>query len=361
MVAWHQPAREGHRRHRRAARRRADRRRLRHGALPAQHADREPRRRSSTQLARTDVAGAAARPRPAIERSAADRPPSRTLPPTEYFVAIYGPDGDLLSARRAATASPSPPSPRRITLEQAQSQRARRPSRSRLRRRRVGVPRQRSTSARARGRRAILYTQMVALPLASINQVVAHVHRHLQHPRRSSSLIASALLTRWLVTLTFRSLGQVESTADGDRGGRLQPAHDRHRADDDRGRPPQDRDQRDARTAWMPRSRSAIRPCGRCAASSATRATSCAPRSSRCAATPSSTGWARSRATTTSRRRWTASRRRRCAWACSSRTCSPSRASTSAATWSSPRSTCGRSRGMPRSTCARHRRCARSR
>ncbi len=58
----------------------------------------------------------------------------------------------------------------------------------------------------------ILYTQLVALPLASTYQVVAQ-YIGIYSLLAVIILIASAFLTRWLVTLTFRSLGQVESTA----------------------------------------------------------------------------------------------------------------------------------------------------
>ena len=54
---------------------------------------------------------------------------------------------------------------------------------------------------------------MVALPLASINQVVAS-YVGLPSILALLVVIGSAVITRFLVTLTFRSLGQVESTAD---------------------------------------------------------------------------------------------------------------------------------------------------
>jgi two-component system OmpR family sensor kinase len=57
-----------------------------------------------------------------------------------------------------------------------------------------------------------LFTQMVALPLAPINQVVAQ-YIGIYSLLAVIILIVSAFITRWLVTLTFRSLGQVESTA----------------------------------------------------------------------------------------------------------------------------------------------------
>ncbi len=57
-----------------------------------------------------------------------------------------------------------------------------------------------------------LFTQMVALPLASVNQIVAN-YIGIYSILALIIIIGGALLTRWLVTLTFRSLGQVESTA----------------------------------------------------------------------------------------------------------------------------------------------------
>ncbi len=54
---------------------------------------------------------------------------------------------------------------------------------------------------------------MVALPLAPINQVVAS-YIGIYSILALLVVIGSAVITRFLVTLTFRSLGQVESTAD---------------------------------------------------------------------------------------------------------------------------------------------------
>jgi two-component system OmpR family sensor kinase len=62
------------------------------------------------------------------------------------------------------------------------------------------------------------FTQMVALPLAPINQVVAS-YVGIYSILALLVVIGSAVITRFLVTLTFRSLGQVESTADAIAGG----------------------------------------------------------------------------------------------------------------------------------------------
>ncbi len=58
-----------------------------------------------------------------------------------------------------------------------------------------------------------LFTQMVALPIAPINQVVAS-YVAIYSILAVLIVAAGAVATRYLVTLTFRSLGQVESTAD---------------------------------------------------------------------------------------------------------------------------------------------------
>jgi two-component system OmpR family sensor kinase len=56
------------------------------------------------------------------------------------------------------------------------------------------------------------YTQLVALPLTSVTQTVANFIS-IYTVIAALILLAGALGTRWLVTLTFRSLGQVEETA----------------------------------------------------------------------------------------------------------------------------------------------------
>ena len=58
-----------------------------------------------------------------------------------------------------------------------------------------------------------LFTQMVALPTSSINQVVA-AYIGIYGILALLILVAGAFATRYLVTFAFRSLGQVETTAD---------------------------------------------------------------------------------------------------------------------------------------------------
>jgi two-component system OmpR family sensor kinase len=66
--------------------------------------------------------------------------------------------------------------------------------------------------------RNIFYAQMVAVPVAPINQVVAN-YVGIYSILALLILVGGAVATRYLVTLTFRSLGQVESTAEAIAGG----------------------------------------------------------------------------------------------------------------------------------------------
>ena len=130
-------------------------------------------------------------------------------PPTEYRVAIYGPtEGDLL-ATAGGRGGPEPVFPESIPLDIAQSKELQPFSLYSA----DGEYEFRATIAPQEvSGGGTLYTQLVALPLASTYQVVAQ-YIGIYSLLAVIILIASAFLTRWLVTLTFRSLGQVESTA----------------------------------------------------------------------------------------------------------------------------------------------------
>jgi two-component system OmpR family sensor kinase len=135
--------------------------------------------------------------------------PIQNAPPTEYRVAIYGPtDGELLDTA-GGRGGPEPVFPPSISLDIAQS-RELQPfslySDDGEYEFRATIAVQELTGA------GVLYTQLVALPLASTYQVVAQ-YIGIYSFLAMIILVASAFLTRWLVTLTFRSLGQVESTA----------------------------------------------------------------------------------------------------------------------------------------------------
>ncbi|WP_344096669.1 HAMP domain-containing sensor histidine kinase [Microbacterium deminutum] len=130
--------------------------------------------------------------------------------PTDYYVALYGPDGSFEISAGGDPKSPPPVFPASFTLEETATQ---------------GVtPFSLPSTAGGSGFHASvavfpiegvsenLYTQLVALPVAPINQVVTSF-LGIYGILALITIVAGALLTRWLVTLTFRSLGQVESTA----------------------------------------------------------------------------------------------------------------------------------------------------
>lgn len=128
---------------------------------------------------------------------------------TDYFVAIYGPEGDLEITAGGDEDADQPAFPETMTLQRAQ-ERGLTPTE---------IPSEdgrsvfhASTDVFQPPGASALYTQMVAMPIAPINRVVT-TYLGIYSILALITIIASALLTRWLVTLTFRSLGQVEATA----------------------------------------------------------------------------------------------------------------------------------------------------
>ena len=239
-MARHESAREGHRGHCRAPRGGPDRGRRRHGGVSAQLAHR--RRRHPGRRARADgcrepaaraddrerqTRGRAAR-QPAHDRllrrrvRARERRPRRHRGRTRWAGARVP---RVLSARPRDTEGTGHRHPL-------------------LRRRRRRVPRDRDRGG-ARQHRALL--------LADGRGASGHgepddrlLHRHLQHPRDPDPRGRRGRhpLPRH-PHLPQPGPGRIHRRRDRRR--RLQPAHDRHRADHDRGRAPEDGDQRDAR------------------------------------------------------------------------------------------------------------------
>ena len=127
--------------------------------------------------------------------------------PTDYYVALYAPTGEL-KIWAGGDPNRTPDFPPSITLEETAA--------------RGTAPFSIPSVEGGSGFRAStdtylvggsqLYTQLVALPVAPINQVVASF-LSIYGIFAFISIVVGALITRWLVTLTFRSLGQVESTA----------------------------------------------------------------------------------------------------------------------------------------------------
>ena len=131
--------------------------------------------------------------------------------PTEYFVAIYGPDGSLLAT--AGGANPGEPRPdfwAQLPLDYAYAHEG-------------TILELQGTHGEGAVFHAALsvvqfpssnniYTQVVARPMSEVDDVVG-TYFGIFLLVALVTIFAGALLTRWAVTLTFRRFGQVESTA----------------------------------------------------------------------------------------------------------------------------------------------------
>ncbi|MFE5407758.1 sensor histidine kinase [Microbacterium sp. NPDC056569] len=136
---------------------------------------------------------------------------------SDYFVAVYEPTKpeDNLLALVGGRGGPSPEVPTTLTPETAVTDDGRiEPLTSD-----DGEVEFLSTvSIQQSEDTGILYPQLVALPLGPVNRTIAQ-YIGIYSILALVVLIAGAVATRFLVTLTFRSLGQVESTADAIAGG----------------------------------------------------------------------------------------------------------------------------------------------
>lgn len=132
-------------------------------------------------------------------------------PRTEYYVAIYGPDGGLLaSAGGQDPRAPRPDFPSTFGTDYAYSHQG-------------SIILLEGATAEGAGYHAAfavvqfpgsnnIYTQLVALPLDEVERVVG-TYFGIFFLVALVTIIGGALLTRWAVTLTFRRFGQVEATA----------------------------------------------------------------------------------------------------------------------------------------------------
>ncbi|WP_341997837.1 HAMP domain-containing histidine kinase [Microbacterium sp. LWH7-1.2] len=135
----------------------------------------------------------------------------------DYFVAVYEPTQkeDNLLALVGGRGGPSPDVPTTLTPERAvteELQIQQLMSEDGEAEFLATVSNQQSEDT------GILYPQLVAVPLAAVNRTIAQ-YIGIYSILALVVLIAGAVATRFLVTLTFRSLGQVESTADAIAGG----------------------------------------------------------------------------------------------------------------------------------------------
>ncbi|NYE19576.1 sensor histidine kinase [Microbacterium immunditiarum] len=129
-------------------------------------------------------------------------------PATQYVVAIYDSDGTL-RADAGGDGRQTPVLPEPVTLEWAAKQGL---APFTMPAEEGGAPFRASVDTYPIEGVGSLFTQLVALPTAPINSTVA-AFTGIYSILAVIILVASAFLTRWLVTLTFRSLGGVETTA----------------------------------------------------------------------------------------------------------------------------------------------------
>ncbi|KRA25939.1 histidine kinase [Microbacterium sp. Root61] len=127
---------------------------------------------------------------------------------TDAFVAIYAPTGELV-AWAGGNGAPRPEFPAEYPLPKTYIQGT---TPFELENSAGGAPYHASVDTIQFPGARDLYTQLVALPLAPVEQVVASF-LSIYSILAVITILAGALGTRWLVTLTFRSLGQVETTA----------------------------------------------------------------------------------------------------------------------------------------------------
>ncbi|GLJ79720.1 hypothetical protein GCM10017586_14020 [Microbacterium imperiale] len=133
---------------------------------------------------------------------------STTAPPTTFVVAVYSPEGQLLSVA-GGPEFPKPDLPTTFTLDKTVvkgTEPFEIPAREGS-----GTFHASVDVLQPEGSRES-YTQLVALPLTAVTQTVTNFIS-IYTIIAALILLAGALGTRWLVTLTFRSLGEVENTA----------------------------------------------------------------------------------------------------------------------------------------------------
>ncbi|WP_396652810.1 sensor histidine kinase [Microbacterium helvum] len=138
----------------------------------------------------------------------------------DYFVAIYDParnENNLLALGGGRAGSPQPAVPQTLTLTDAQTYEL---DPSELMSADGDAAFLGVTSVQQYQDGGLYYPQLVAVPLASVNRTIAQ-YLGIYSILALVILVVGAFATRFLVTLTFRSLGQVESTADAIAAGDL--------------------------------------------------------------------------------------------------------------------------------------------
>lgn len=131
-------------------------------------------------------------------------------PSTDYFVAVYEPVDGVLEATAGGRGAPPPIFPETFPLDRALARELQIDTLTSA----DGDAEYRATvTVQEYANSGIFYSQMVAVPLATVNRTIAS-YLGIYSILAITTIVGGALLTRFLVTLTFRSLGEVESTAD---------------------------------------------------------------------------------------------------------------------------------------------------
>ena len=131
-----------------------------------------------------------------------------TPPLTSFYIAVYGPDGDLL-VTGGSNAEPAPDFPETFRLEDAVL-RGTAPFELTSADGKTSFYAAVDTLQIAKARE--LNVQLLALPLTPVNQTVTNFIA-IYSILAILTMLAGAIATRTAVTLAFRSLGQVEETA----------------------------------------------------------------------------------------------------------------------------------------------------
>ncbi|WP_417561926.1 ATP-binding protein [Microbacterium sp.] len=133
--------------------------------------------------------------------------PSANLQYSGYFVAVYAADGKRLATNGPSTEN-TPVFPAEISAQEANI----RGTDPFTIEGSAGPDFRASVGPLTIANRSALFTQLVALPTASVNRIIG-TFLGIYSVFAILTVIVGALVTRWLVTLAFRSLSQVESTA----------------------------------------------------------------------------------------------------------------------------------------------------
>ncbi|GLJ61850.1 HAMP domain-containing histidine kinase [Microbacterium sp. JZ70] len=138
--------------------------------------------------------------------------PADNEPRTEYFVAMYNREGELIATAGGSEEAAEPAFPRRLPLDEAYIRRGSIVPLDAETGRGPGFYAATTVNTLQSESYDLPYATVVALPLADVDSFV-RTYIAVFTLVAFATVIAAAFLTRGLVTLTFRRFGQVEATA----------------------------------------------------------------------------------------------------------------------------------------------------